>query len=133
MLIGEVAERSGVPAKTLRYYEGIGVLPPPERSASGYRQYGEETLGRLTFITGAKAAGLTLTEIRDVVRLREDGMAPCSHVSSLLDVKANAVARQIEDLQALLAELHRLRHRADRLDPAECDPWRVCDVLSPSH
>lgn len=130
MLISEVAERSGVPAKTLRYYEEIGVLPPPERSDSGYRQYGEETLGRLTFIAGAKAAGLTLAEIRDVVVLREDGAAPCSHVASLLDVKANAVARQIADLQALLAELHRLRHRAHRLDPAECDPLRVCDVLS---
>ena len=72
-------------------------------------------------------------EIRDVVRLREDGMAPCSHVSSLLDVKASAVARQIDDLQVLLAELHRLRHRARRFDPAKCDPQRVCDVLSPSH
>lgn len=129
MLIGEVADRSGVPAKTLRYYEDIGVLPAPGRTASGYRDYGDETLDRLGFITAAKAAGLTLAEIRDVIGLRNDGVAPCSHVAALLDEKADAVTRQIDELQILLKDLNRLRRRARRLDPAACDPRRVCDVL----
>jgi DNA-binding transcriptional MerR regulator len=129
MLIGEVAERSGVPAKTLRYYEDIGVLRAPARSPSGYRDYGGATLDRLGFISAAKAAGLTLAEIRDVISLRDDGVAPCSHVAALLDQKADAVTRHIDELQTLLKELNRLRRRARRFHPAACDPRRVCDVL----
>lgn len=129
MLIGEVAQRAGVAAKTLRYYEEIGVLPAPARTASGYRNYGDETLDRLRFISAAKAAGLTLSEIRDVIDLRDGGVAPCAHVAAVLDDKAYAVAAQIAELQALLGELDRLRRRARRLDPASCDPRSVCDVL----
>lgn len=129
MLIGEVAERSGVAAKTLRYYEDVGILPPPQRRTSGYRDYGDETLDRLDFIGSAKAAGLTLAEIRGVIALRDGGVAPCSHVSAVLDEKAAAVSRQIDELRRLQQELNRLRKRARLVDPGVCDPNTICDVL----
>src|SRR5439155_15385825 len=73
MLIGEVADRSGVSTKAIRYYEDIGLLPPPERTASGYRDYAASVVDRLAFIRAAQAVGLSLGEIRGVVALRDEG------------------------------------------------------------
>lgn len=132
MRIGEVARRSGVPATTLRYYEEIGVLPPAERTASGYRDHRDDVLARLAFVRAAQAAGLSLTEIRDVIDLRDRGIAPCSHVAALLDEKAAAVTRQIADLRRLKADLDELRAAAATLDPADCDPRSVCQAVTPA-
>lgn len=60
LLIGEAAERCGVPAKTLRYYEDIGILDPAERSPAGYRHYDDGVIERVAFIRSAQAVGLTL-------------------------------------------------------------------------
>lgn len=79
----------------------------------------------------ARAAGLTLAEIRTVISIRDQGTAPCGHVAELLAQKERAVAEQVDTLQALLGELRRLRRRAAGLDPAACDPRRVCEVLAP--
>jgi DNA-binding transcriptional MerR regulator len=131
MLIGELAERSGVPAKTIRYYEGLGILPPPRRTVGGYRDYDDAAVDRLRFVRAAQAAGLTLAEIRNVVALRDDGVAPCSHVIALLDDKAATVARQIASLRSLQADLERLREQARTIDPAGCDSRSICEVLAP--
>ena len=64
MRIGEVAQASGTTAKTLRYYEDVGLLPDPDRSPAGYRDYGPEVLDRLHFIRRGQAAGLTLCRWR---------------------------------------------------------------------
>jgi DNA-binding transcriptional MerR regulator len=129
MLIGELAVRSGVAAKTLRYYEDIGVIDAPERSAGGYRLYGEEVLPRLEFIRSAQALGLSLGEIRGIVALRDDGETPCGHVLELLRTRSREVAKTIRQLRLLDAELKALVARADALDPADCDPSRVCHLI----
>lgn len=131
MLIGELSERSGVPARTLRFYEEAGVLAEPDRTANGYRDYDEGAVGRLEFVRAAQAADLTLAEIRTVVGIRTSGGVPCAHVVALLDDKAADVARRLEELRALQGDLDRLRARAAGLDPAACDPRSVCAVLSP--
>lgn len=131
MLIGELARRSGVPAKTIRYYEDIEILPPPRRTPGGYRDYDETALDRLAFVRAAQAASLTLAEIGKVVALRDRGVAPCSHVVAVLDAKAEAVSRQIASLRSLKADLTRLREQAGGIDPADCDPRSVCEVLVP--
>jgi DNA-binding transcriptional MerR regulator len=130
VLIGELAERSGVPPKTLRYYEDIAVLSRPERTAAGYRVYDEGALHRLAFIRSAQAAGLTLAEIRDVIGLRERGVVPCGHVVELIDEKRARVASQIAELHELQQELDRIREWADGLDSGTCDPRLVCQVLT---
>ena len=129
MLIGELAVRSGVAAKTLRYYEDIGVIDAPERSPAGYRLYGDEALQRLEFIRSAQALGLSLGEIRGIVALRDDGETPCGHVLDLLRARSREVARTIRRLRAIDAELKALVARAELLDPAECDPTRVCHLI----
>ncbi len=131
MLIGELATRVGVSAKTLRFYEEAGVLPAPDRTTGGYRDYGADAVDRLAFIHAAQASGLTLAEIRTVITIRDGGSAPCSHVIELLDAKANAVTRQLVELRRLKRELDRLREQAAAVDPAACHPRSVCEVLLP--
>ncbi|MGH9021919.1 MAG: MerR family transcriptional regulator, partial [Acidimicrobiia bacterium] len=79
LLIGEVAAKSGVSRKALRLYETAGILPPPRRTAAGYRTYGPETLPILAFVARARRLGFHLDEIRDVVGMRRLGRCPCPH------------------------------------------------------
>lgn len=132
MLIGEVARRSGVSAKTIRYYEDIGLLRAPARTASGYRAYDEAVLDRLAFVRSAQAVGLTLGEIRGIVGLRDDGQIPCGHVIELLRARSTEIERTIGQLRTLRSELKRLVDRARDLDPADCDPHRVCHLIGPA-
>lgn len=130
MRIGELADQAGVSAKTIRYYEQIGVLAPPARTQSGYRDYDRSALGRLAFVRAAQAAGLTLGEIRQVIALRERGQAPCEHVAALLQRRAQELDARIAELQALQGHLEQLSERARTLDPRRCDPERVCHLVA---
>ncbi|MDZ7733147.1 MAG: heavy metal-responsive transcriptional regulator [Acidimicrobiia bacterium] len=132
MLIGEVARRSGIPAKTLRYYEDIGLLDPPARTASGYRRYRPDVVERLAFITSARALGLTLGEIRSIIALRDDGQPPCGHVIDLLVHRSDQIDRKIRELRALKVDLTEIVERAAHLDSADCHPERVCHLIGPT-
>jgi DNA-binding transcriptional MerR regulator len=129
MLIGEVAERSGLSTKTLRYYEDIGLIEPPDRSPAGYRDFDASVLDRLVFIRSAQAVGLSLGEIRSIVALRDDGDVPCGHVLELLRSRADEIGRTIRELRTLQRDLQTLVARAEALDPADCDPRRVCHLI----
>jgi MerR family transcriptional regulator, copper efflux regulator len=129
--IGELATRSGVPVKTIRYYEDIGVLAEADRTPSGYRDYDDPSIDRLAFVRAAQAVGLTLGEIRQVVALRERGETPCTHVVELLERRADEIEGRIAELQRLQVDLRRLASRAQDLDPADCDPGQVCHVIAP--
>lgn len=130
MLISEVARRSGVPSKTLRYYEEIGLLRP-ERTPSGYRAYDVRVFDRLTFIRSAQALGLSLAEIGGILTLRDNGEAPCAHVAELLQERSEALARTIRELRGLRSELQRLTARAQDFNPSECDPDGICGLIDP--
>jgi DNA-binding transcriptional MerR regulator len=126
MLIGEVAEACGTTAKTLRFYQQEGLLPAPERTQGGYRNYTPETLQRLDFIRRSRTAGLTLAQIREVLDVRDAGSAPCLHVQQLLASRLNDLDRQIAELQALRDTVAELSDAAATLDPAHCEPAGVC-------
>lgn len=130
MLIGDAARRSGVPPKTMRYYEDIGLLDPPERSPSGYRHYDDQVLERLAFIRSSQALGLSLGEIRSIIALRDGGVTPCSHVLELVQRRSSEIDQTIRDLKALKADLGQLLERSQHLDPADCDPSRVCHLIA---
>lgn len=129
MRIGELADAVGLPTRTIRYYERRGLLPEPERAANGYRVYNDRTLSRLRFIRTAQAAGLTLAEIRGIIVLRDEGSAPCEHVSALLQAKLVEVGERMGQLQHLEADLTRLIRRSRSLDPADCVDGAVCHIL----
>ncbi len=100
--------------------------PAPRRTAAGYRLYGEEDRERLRFILKAKAVGLTLAEIREILALRRAGEPPCARVLALLDEKLAAVDRQLQALSAFRRELVALKASAgEGLDR----PAPVCAIL----
>ncbi|MFF8574023.1 MerR family transcriptional regulator [Streptomyces sp. NPDC015408] len=150
MRISQLAERSGVPATTLRFYEGAGLLPA-DRSPAGYRLYGEAAVERLAFIGAAKHLGLPLEEIGELLGLWEAGA--CRDVKADLrprlaarladaDARAAELAAFTASLHTALAHLDALPDRASRCDP-ECGfltpppaaaggPHPVDVVLAPS-
>ena len=130
MLIGELADASGVPSQTIRFYERRGLLPAPERGSNGYRTYGASTLTRLHFVQTAQAAGLTLAEIGSIIGIRDDGNVPCAHVATLIHSKLDDVRARIRDLAVLEAELVVLIERSNRLDPADCTNADICHILA---
>jgi DNA-binding transcriptional MerR regulator len=131
MLIGELASKTGLTTKAIRFYEAQGLLRRPQRTAGGYRDYGEDALGRISFIRAGQAIGFTLGELREVIAFRDHRQAPCSHVAALLEQKAADIDHRIAELVSLRDTLHALRERASRLDPAACPPTTVCHLILP--
>jgi DNA-binding transcriptional MerR regulator len=108
MRTGKLAELAGVSADTLRHYERMGLLPSPPRTTSGYRLYAPEALDRVRMIRRALAIGFSLKELRSILRVREQGGAPCREVRAMAGEKLNQLERRIEEmieLQKLLKSL----------------------------
>ncbi|MGC4174377.1 heavy metal-responsive transcriptional regulator [Demequina sp.] len=129
MRIGELAAAGGVTAKTVRYYETLGLLAPPHRLANGYREYSADAVDRLRFVRDAQAAGLTLAEAGSILALKDQGRGTCHHTRELLERHLEEIDRQIDSLLAARAELTALSRRADSLDPADCTDANRCQVL----
>jgi MerR family mercuric resistance operon transcriptional regulator len=102
---GEVAGRAGCNIETLRYYEQIGLLPAPPRSASGHRLYQHDLVTRVLFIRRARALGFALEEIRRLLRLVDGGAFTCTQVEQLALAQIGEIRRKIADLQKLEAVL----------------------------
>ncbi|MDX2098819.1 MAG: heavy metal-responsive transcriptional regulator [Leptolyngbyaceae cyanobacterium bins.59] len=104
--IGEVAARSGLSVKTIRYYEEIGLLAPTvERSQAGYRLFQEKVLGRLAFIKRSQSLGLSLNDIQGILQVHDQGQLPCGEVKQSLQAKLTIISDQIAALEILKAEL----------------------------
>lgn len=127
--IGELAQTSGVPAKTIRFYEEIGLLPPALRAENGYRLYHAEDIGRLRFIRNARSLGFTLDDLKEVLALRDRGEAPCRYVAHLLEQKAVEIEERIHQLQELQQDLQQLVSQAGNL-PDDIEMKRcVCHLI----
>lgn len=130
MLIGEVADATGVSAKTLRYYEREGLLHEPARTSGGYRDYQPQVIDRVGFIKQAQAAGLTLRQIGQVLAIRDDGRPPCRHVADVVDQRLADVKQHLADLRQTRAQLREVRRRLDDLEPVDCDPGEICSAIA---
>lgn len=104
-LIGLVAKESGVPIKTIRYYEELGLLKTSGRTEGGFRIFKSDVLARLNFIKRAQRLGLSLAEIKDFLDIHDQGELPCEHVKIKLEDKVSEIERQIQQLQILKLEL----------------------------
>jgi len=105
LLIGDVAERTGLTAPTIRYYESIGLVKAPTRSEAGYRRYSDSTIEELIFIKKAQALGFSLDAIREILTLSRAGRRPCSHVLDLARRRLAAVDERIQQLQRFRMQL----------------------------
>ena len=113
LFIGELAERTGISARTLRYYESIGLLPRPPRGENRYRLYSRDTIELLGFIRKAQGLGFRLAEIKEIISLRQKGHEPCGHVRALLDQKIADLDQRLADLGELRKTLKKLRGRSE--------------------
>lgn len=129
MRIGEAAAAAGTTTKALRFYEELGLMPAVGRTAAGYRDYTGEAVARLEFIRRSKNAGLSLSQTREILRIRDAGIAPCSHVRGELEQQLAGLDRQIAELNALRSTVSEQYRIVAAADPAACDPELVCSYL----
>ncbi len=119
MRVAELAAAVGVSPDTVRFYEREGLLPPPERTAAGYRSYGPVAVERLRFIQGCQRLGLRLRDIGDLLAIRDTGVCPCEPAEDLLRRRVAEVDAEMARLTALRAEMVSM---ADALPSANCPP-----------
>jgi DNA-binding transcriptional MerR regulator len=100
--VSQLAREVGVSADTVRFYEREGLLPAPRRTPSGYRQYDASMVDRMTFIQGATRLGLSLSDVRDLLAVRDTGVCPCEPAEVHL-------TKRLAELDAEIARLVQLR------------------------
>ncbi len=107
LTIGEVAKRIGLPAKTIRYYEDIGLVNPL-RDSNGYRVFRDSDLHKLTFLGRARTLGFTINDCRTLLALYEDETRASADVKAVAQKHLDEIEAKITDLQAMHATLSHL-------------------------
>ncbi len=115
--IGELSRRSDLPIKTLRYYEEIGLIEAVNRTQGGFRLFSPSCLDRLSFIKEAKAIGLSLAEIGQILAIYDRGQPPCPLVEKTLTDKLREIDQRIASLIHLRHRLETLLHSRDQHSP----------------
>jgi len=118
--IGEVAKRTGLPVKTIRYYCDEGLLQPRARSESGYRLFDEENLAELTIIRSLRAMDVSIPELARILEVRRAGVCNCSVLKDSIAAKMESINLRIDELAAMKEELARL-----------LGSWQDCGGLKP--
>ncbi|MFN6461331.1 MAG: heavy metal-responsive transcriptional regulator [Nostoc sp. DedVER02] len=108
LLIGQVTDISGIPIRTIRYYESLGLLKSSRRTEGGFRQFSLDVLTRLAFIKRAQNLGLSLEEIGNILQVYDQGQAPCGEIKEKLEDKLLQIDRQIDQLLTLRSEINGL-------------------------
>lgn len=113
LTIGQLARATGVTAKTIRYYEQVGVLPPPNRTPAGYRLYDQRGVHRLRFVRRARALGLSLRDVRALTMTLNGAARPAvrPRMLALVRERLSAVQHRIGELEALRRELGQVARR----------------------
>lgn len=122
MNIGDVAERAGLPPKTIRYYEDIGLVRPL-RSSNGYRTFRESDLHKLTFLGRARALGFSIEDCRTLLGLYEDDARESAQVKAVAEQHLQEIDRKVEQLQSMRATL------ADLVEACHGDHRPDCPIL----
>lgn len=122
MNISDAARRSGLPAKTIRYYEEIGLLSP-RRQGNGYRSYGERDVYRLRFLQRARSLGFTIADCRGLLQLYDDKNRASADVRAMAQQRIDDIDQKIEELESLRATL------ADLVSACHGDERPDCPIL----
>lgn len=131
MQIKELSQKSGLSAKTIRFYEEAGVLPAPDRLPNGYRDYGADDVQRIKLAAGLRRLDLSLDDIAEILAMRDRREAPCRVVLDLLTEKAEQISQRISELERLETELRQLHDLGltfptDDVDGKNC----ICHLVS---
>jgi Cu(I)-responsive transcriptional regulator len=126
--IGELAKATGVKIVTIRYYEQIGILPDPARTAGNYRTYSQEHARRLRFVRRCRDLGFSLDQVRDLFRLSSEDAPSCAEVCRIAERHLKEIKDKLPDLKRLESELRRMSASCSGNRPmAEC---RIIEALS---
>ncbi|MGH3714867.1 MAG: heavy metal-responsive transcriptional regulator [Micromonosporaceae bacterium] len=117
--VAELAEATGLTPDTVRYYERVGLLPPPARTPAGYRMFGVEIVDRVRFIQGCQRLGLRLRDIADLLAVRDTGACPCEPAEQLLSRRLTELDAEIARLVALRVQMATM---VDSLPSPNCPP-----------
>ncbi|HWA18192.1 MAG TPA: helix-turn-helix domain-containing protein [Devosia sp.] len=128
--IGDLATDSGVKIPTIRYYESVGLLPPPPRTEGNQRRYDGAARDRLRFIAHARAMGFPMPSLKAMLRIAGHKDAPCDDIDDLVRGRLIEVDERISRLTALRAELNAMLESRHHGTVGEC---RVMEVLSDHH
>ena len=126
--IGELGRLTATKVETIRYYERIGLLLKPARTSSNYRDYGQDELGRLSFIRRSRDLGFSLDQVRALLGLSDDRSCDCAGIDRIASQHLVEVDRKIADLRALRRELKAVIDSCDGGTVAEC---RIVEALGP--
>ena len=124
--IGTLSQKTGTKVQTIRYYEQIGLMNQPGRTAGGQRRYFENDLDRLAFIRHSRQLGFSLGAIRELLDLADDPAQPCAEANSIARRQLKQVEQRIKRLNALKKELKRMVVECTGESVAEC---KVLEVL----
>jgi DNA-binding transcriptional MerR regulator len=124
--IGEVSKQSGVGVEALRFYERLGLLGQPRRTASGYRLYDEGVMDRLTFIKRAQVLGFTLTEIGRLIAEKDAGQSPCPEVREIVRRRLKELDERLEEMRSYRDELASALEEWDEAGDVE---GHVCGLI----
>ncbi|MER3492213.1 MAG: heavy metal-responsive transcriptional regulator [Mastigocladus sp. ERB_26_2] len=127
LLIGQVTALSGVPIKTIRYYESLGLLKSSGRTEGGFRQFSWDVLKRLSFIKRAQSLGLSLQEISEILQIYDGGKPACDEIQQKLQDKISEIDYQIEQLLTLRDELQELLSQWHSVPTRPED--RICPII----
>jgi Cu(I)-responsive transcriptional regulator len=119
MNIGDAAERSGLPAKTIRYYEDIRLLKPA-RGDNGYRDYSDQDVHRLRFLQRARSLGFSVEECRQLLSLYGDENRESAEVKAMAEGKLTEIDRKIAELLGMRRTLEKLVHSCHGDQRPEC-------------
>jgi Cu(I)-responsive transcriptional regulator len=128
MKIGELARATSTKIETIRFYEKIGLLPAPARTAANYRAYNQTQLARLSFVRRARDLGFTLDQIRGLLALSDDRDQSCSAVDTVARQHVSEIDRKITDLRALRRELQEMLDQCSQETVSTC---RIIESLAP--
>ena len=127
MNISKVAELTGLTAKTLRYYEAIGLIPSPERGENGYRSYSDALLRRIRFVKNAREAGFNLDECRELLALHDNECRTSAEVKALTLAKIDDLEQRIAHMQMMLQGLRRLADQCHGDGKPQCPIMEALD------
>src|SRR6266404_6100868 len=128
LTIGEVARATGTHTETIRYYERIGLLPAPLRTAARYRIYCRSDVNRLAFVKRSRDLGSTIEEVRVLLALAQDVDQNCKEVDAIARHHLADVEGKIGDLRRLAKEL---RHLIGQCQGGSISEWRIIEALAP--
>ena len=128
LTIGDLSKATGTKVETIRYYERIGLLAPPDRTSGNYRAYGAKDLSQLSFIRRARDLGFGLEQVRKLLGLSDQKQRSCEAVDVIARVHLEDVDRKLADLKALRRELDSIIRHCGCGTIAEC---RIIEALAP--